>query len=590
MKTLSCSEVQNLLARGEPLPSADVADAVAVHLADCTRCGVLDNTIRESIGVFRKATEASAQWAPSFQAVRDAAVERGSVSGIGVWWKPASVLMVALVVAVWLYPRSEVVDGGGINAPNDLRVEDVHGLASQYGRDSEVASLVKNARLSEGAVVTTGPASQLVAKQAGIASWSLLADSMVHIVTWSEQRVALGLERGEIRLHVDKLEVGETFEIRTEYCTVTVVGTAFTVHHRPGIQTEVSVVSGVVRVDSIAQGVRFVHAGETVVVTKTERFVAKTPLPDSPAAELSESEVLEGQDDSVVVLRRDIDASQYPQERREGERTHHHAVEKPTLSPREANPETFVPETTTVNKSETDPPQQRTEGELLRIGRTLLSKGDDKQAITLLETAVNDGLGTPRLLGLLADAHRLSGDTGAAKAAYQQAFVASGTAVSPQLLVDFATLCEQRDEAEEAAQMWEKLLSTNPTHHKVPAALAALAKRAEQSGDPVLARRLRADLCGRFPEASECTKGFVSTGRYFLNKRDWEEAERHFGSQIQSSNQALKEAAFVGLIRTKLGKGNVDEARMLLKTMDNVVTNSTRIEEISAIRESLGDP
>lgn len=586
MKICSCTEVQSWLARGEPLPSSDMAGALKQHLDDCPHCSTLYKTVRETTVAFRTATEDTAKWAPSFQTVRNAAIEKTASPQMGTWGKWAvAAMVVVMALGVWLYPRGRGDVENGMAVPQELRVEDVRGLASLRGGEDTGASLVNNARLVAGTAVMTGAASQLSAKQSGIASWSLAEDSVLSILAWSNEEVALELQSGEIRVQVEKRALGEQFAVRTEYCTVTVVGTAFVVTHRPGVHTMVSVTSGLVRIDATTGETKLLAAGEATVIPGGRITAAKTileqPLPDETPEPANLSDELANTPPAIQETRtRHQDDELVKRERVPIERA---PIRNARIDRGRPVPAPFdnLPENTTPSRD------VQTEASLLAQARVLLSNGNDEQAVTLLKSAIDNGQRTPRLVGLLADAYRISGNADAAKTAYRRALLDSGPSSAPQLLADMAALCEQSGDHEEAARTWETLLKTAPNHHRAPDALAFLATNAEKEGDTEKANHLWFQLCERFSMSSQCTKGFVIAGKSLLQRRDWDAAEQHFVTRTQSPNKGVAEAAMVGLIRTKLGRGQLGEARRWLEKLEHDIPNPSRKDEIEAFRKSL---
>lgn len=486
------------------------------HLRDCTECRGLAARHQRAKALLKElAQEPDVAW-PGLASLRTRARSRirRRRQARAAWALPVAAAIAVALGLAWP-PMAPTGPGSGPAA-----VDEVRPGAAGIGADIEEPVV----DLRTGQEVATGDAGATMART-GTGVVRLAARSRLRVEEATADATFIRLEDGLLEARVEHRAPGQSFEVRTEYATVRVVGTRFTVVHHPGADTEVRVEEGEVLVEApggrrlarIPAGgaARFEPSGAT------DPSPLPNPVPDPPSA------------------------------------TCPNAIDERKASRSSAPMPPGTPSAPRV-------PLPGPVGDVLARAQELLSAGKGRQAIELLASATDLPPGQEgRALALSGDAHRASGSPEAALRAYERA-VSSWSGPPPEtLLVDLSLVLDELGRPSEVATVWQRYLETWPNGRFVGRALDTLARDDEAAGrfDEALARVRR--LLDQAPACPEAMPAFVRIGRALVDRGDLEVASGWFEARLDSPGTALAEAALVGLMRVRIQQGRADEVRAL---------------------------
>lgn len=320
----------------------------------------------------------------------------------------------------------------------------------------------------------------VVVRDEEVAALTVAARSAVRVSEWSAGHSVVVLERGSVHADVSKRQPGESFEVRTPHAVVTVIGTRFDVTRRDAL-TEVSVDHGRVKVTRPDGSlVAVLGAGERVSVS-AQPVTAAAPEPEPVEAIAAADPLL-------------AEAEAPPEVEPAPERTARPEVDRAPRKPKAAR---------TLRSSKPTPraAEPSLEADPVARARGLLARGKDREAIAILEAAI-DAHPSARRLALLGDAYRLSGQRAKAQEIYREALKTASGAVRRVVLADLAGIVS----ADAALPLWTAYVDEFPGGAAAPKALWAMAQAAERAGDHPQRRRLLERLVTAWPRSPQARK------------------------------------------------------------------------------------
>jgi tetratricopeptide (TPR) repeat protein len=533
---MNCTRLHDWLQGSPGSPAAFPAD----HLRDCTDCQELAARHERAKVLLRQLAQDEAPPWPGLATLRTRARARTRARRLG-WIAFGLPMAAGLAVALRLLMPSAAPEGTvRMTAPTEeTRPETGGNLAV-------VAGTVLDAQA--GQEIQTGDSDATLARR-GTGVVRLAARSRLRVEVYSEDATSLRLEDGLLEARVEHRAPGQSFEIRTEYATVRVVGTRFTVSHHPGADTEVRVEEGEVVVDAPGGGrLARIPAGGAARFESSDSTVpmsAQMPDPGLPGDACAMVEAPRNSEPSL--LHRAIAASR--------------------------------------------PLSQPAVADLLAMAQDLLSAGHGQQALDLLATAADlPPAQKSRALTISGDAHRAAGKPEDALRAYEQA-VQSWSGTPPEtLLLDLSLVLDELGRSSEAASVWQRYLAAWPNGRFVGQALDGLAHADEAAGRFDEARMRINRLLDQAPSAPEAMPAFVRIGRVLVDRGDLEGAARWFQSRLDSPGTALAETALVGLMRVRLQEGRAEEVRNLAAEHGRRFPDALRNSEVRRLVEALAPP
>lgn len=503
-------------------------DELARHVAGCPDCEGLSATYRTAIGAFRDAVSVPPPAMPDPALLhlrvgeqRAVTLSRPPAGAIRWPWVlvPAAAAVVVAVVAWTISTDPGRADGASsAGAVMDIRP----GQTIEAGAGGTVLSVPGAGRL----VMAPG--------------------ARTSVDAGSQDHVAIRLEEGRVDAEVPHRDPGQSYEIRTPYAVVRVVGTRFTVLHLPGVATEITVHEGVVAIDT--------PTGNAVVRLPAGGSARVGPSGlQGPAKEAAEPEAEESTAPSILTA---------------GERP------PPTDAPAGSRPVETASLPTAIGDrvvarrpaSSTAPTSQEPYEDVVVRVRRLMAAGRETQALLEIETrlALAAAHQRPRLMALAGDAHRLAGHVDEARAAYESALSLWPGTPPEDVCADLATLLQDRmQQRADAARVWRRYLDAWPRGIYAGRALRLVADDEESAGRPELALALRARLIDEQPQAPEAVDVLVQVGREALSRGDLDGAARWFEGRTASPAPGLSEAALVGMLRVRMQQGRADDVRAL---------------------------
>lgn len=212
-----------------------------------------------------------------------------------------------------------------------------------------------------------------------------------------------------------------------------------------------------------------------------------------------------------------------------------------------------------------------------RIGqaRRLLARGDEAAATALLTAMVpRSEADQATIAALQGDAHVIAGRLSDARDAYARAAEHGSGQVALSALVELATVQTRLGEAAAAERTWRRVLELEPSSAVAARALVAL-------GDD-------AAVLQRFPGTSQASGALMRLGRAALDAGRWDAAVALFESHLDSHDPARAELAWVGLMRARLGQGQLDALRSLIEGYEQRFPTGSRRDEVARLRAAAG--
>lgn len=519
---------------------------VGEHVNGCAGCRSLLRAYQTVVDVARVATD-SRTFEPDMRAIR-----RGLAGGGLRWhlrWAVPAVAAAAMAAGIWMLAAPVPRETEGTKTS----LEAAAAAPAVPAQATRVAHAGQRIETGESAVTVSDDA---------VGSVRIEPETLVHVVAWAPGNTLLVLVSGRVTAAVRHVEGVNHFEVRTPFATVRAIGTRFTVAHRTGLDTEVEVSEGSVGVETLT-GVRVARlsAGQSVHVTPTA-VVGPEPAGDAVAdagrAGLPVLPPPSGLPRVAAVSR--------PQER----------ARVPVLA--QAHPD--VPATAEVTAPAAS---SMTVDEVVTRGRKMIAEGRHAEAVEWLAAMAGGDLGrNPRVVALLGDAYRVSGNSERARAAYEQALKLPG--VGEGVLVDLAMLLDaDLGLADEAAATWRRYLEAYPRGQSAGRAFWALAMRAEAGGRKAEAEDWLRRLASEAPSSPEAARAVARVGRKLLREGRLEEALRWFEQYRNGTTADVAEAALVGVMRVRAQQGRASDVRALADEHGRRFPDGKRQNEVKSL-------
>lgn len=548
--------------RGGPSPGDDG------HAETCPECGVVQATYAAGVRALREVASAAPPGVPDSAVLAAALDERLHPVACRLRWMgwlvPVPVAVVAALVVLWPGTAPDPLGVppplGGVDGP--VLTGDAGWILPEAPGAGPIAAPAP-VRAGQRVEAAGGPAT---VEDARVATVALEPATRMRLMAWGTDDTVLALESGRLDAAVRPRSAGERFEIQTEFAVIRVVGTRFTVEHRPGVDTTVTVLEGTVGVDSRAGlALAVLPAGGSLRVGPggVHGPAARDDCP-SPDPEASPStDVAQGRSSPAVASRR------------------------PDPSPLLASVRQLPATSPPVQAIAEPPAASGPSGNLAARARRLALEGRGADALAMIRADLASATTADRrsrLLAVLGDLHRVSGRPDEAREAYEAALESAGDRPPEGLLVDLATLLRDRlEQPDLATAVWRRYLDAWPKGRFATRALGALWQAEVRAGRrpeaEVLAMRLL-ESASASPEAVEALAG---TGRGRLEARDLSGAEAWFAARVEAREPVLAEAALVGLMRVRLEQGRFGDVRALGREHLQRFPEGTRRDEVDRL-------
>jgi hypothetical protein len=477
---------------------------MAAHLVTCPECRRLAAAYRQAVAAGRAETELPLPEVAGFPDVVDR-IEGRSRRTLAWAALPAAAALAAIVWISWpamepAPPQPQPIAASGSVPP----APPLSDSTTTVGLRPPSAVPVPNG------LPVIAPGQGLDLADPANARLYLAPFARVRTEAWSPARSILALDTGTVTADVLPRPPGGLFEVRTEFAVVRVVGTRFTVTHRPGIDTEVACHEG--KVGVLAPGrpeVAFLAAGESMrlgpglAVGAPVLPVARMPSPSAPT--------------------------------------------------RAATNVASVPATPSVA---VDP------AEILARARWLLAEGRAAEAAALVETALKTaGPARGRLLAVQGDALRMAGHLEPARDTYQRALAAGAP---DGVAADLASMLRlPMGQGAEAVAVWRNYLVESPRGRYADQAWWEIAARHEAQGDGAQALAAWGRLVDDHPGSPHAVRALVLGGRHLAETGDLERAAAWYISRRGHARPDIAEAALAGLIGVRARQGRAEDVAAL---------------------------
>lgn len=537
-----------------------VPPELAGHMAGCPDCRGLLLAYERLVEVGRSEVPAVARHLDFHRL--EAALATPEPRRTGRTWAPWALAAALAAVALggWLFAPGEgestlrnPAGSAGITGPQ-LKTLGGAILPDRPGEGPLEADAVA---LRPGESVQTTEARAILSDPA-IGTFVLATATRVRLESWEGGSAALLLESGRIDASVLHREAGESVEVRTSFLAVRVIGTRFTVIHRPDAGTDVSVEEGEVALES---------------------------PPGTEIARLRSGNLARVGPDGLMLSPPAVAQSGTPATNPANPAT-------PCTAERPADTPSAGATPRVRSDARPGPAPARPKVDALEQVRALIVAGQADAAAALL-AGVREASPEERrrLLALLGDVYRIGGQFEAARTSYEQSLALWPESPPEGLFLDLATVLGQPlQRPEEAAAVWTRYLDAHPRGQFAGRALLALSDRAEARGERARAEALVRRMVEVAPEATETLPAVVRIGRRKLASHDLDGAAEWFSTTIASDVTPLSEAGVVGLIRTRLEQGRYLEVRELAAEYRRRFPAGLRKDEVSQVVDRLPAP
>jgi len=489
--------------------NAPISQVLRDHLKGCDECRYLTEAYETAVDTVRESVDEPIPLEPDMEGIRalmdNVSDTRRTVAGR--YWRVVVAAAAAAAVVVGFGTIFLLSDRGGFDSDVTGPVASgtpEHGASPRSNEGYSVAA---------GQLIETGESDASIS-DTRIGRVTMDPNTRMKVEAWHADRTDLFLHEGVIEAVVLPRETGATFEVRTEFAVVRVLGTRFRVRHEPGIETTVTSLDGEINVEtSLDRGVVAMQPGR---VLKVNRFDVAGPV---VVAEVANSK-------GVIPIH-----------------------QSPRVKTKKANRKAPSLEDVVVE------------------ARRLLSRRKADEAIDLLDRFIGEGgEALPRVMALMGDAYQVGGMFEEARDAYTQALTAGPSTAPEGVFVDLARLCRDRmDDPVEARRAWERYLAAYPKGLYAARAMYEVAGliRSEHGLDEALDTYGR--LLDRRPRSSEAAIALGEVGMGLLSLHGAKEAEGWLAPFRESDVRGLAETALVGLMGVRRHQGDREGLRALAK-------------------------
>ncbi|NOZ00467.1 MAG: hypothetical protein GXP54_01075 [Deltaproteobacteria bacterium] len=499
------------------------------HVAGCAACRDLSDVYCVAVDSVREVMDEHSVLVPDMASIHAGlrAMDRErfgvrrfiprTVPGVAV----AAAVATAVAISVWWGVGLEgggQVDGVGpvaVGVPRPVFSVDVRD-------DGSRAAVDRSYSVVAGQTIQTADAG-VVINDARIGSVHLSSRTRVRIGSWDTNRTLLYLDTGTIVADVEHRGPGHTFEVHTEFVTVSVVGTRFKVSHVEGSLTTITTIRGTIRVDTFS-GVEVAAMGPGKVL-KVGPSIVLGPSPVGVEVAMA-TEPKDRSNGRISKAARRVPSGKK-------------AVKKPPRG---------------IVASTTKPPL--TAEELIAKARGLLANGRNREAVECLE-AFKGARGRSSVLALLGDAYLFENRLTKAENTYKEALSAGPSPAPEGVLVDLARLYHDKLKAPKKAEAaWKRYLDTYPHGRYSGEAMYRLAGLDADAGRAAEVSGLLRRVVREAPGSPWAVRALSDVGVGLSREGKAVEAAAWFAEFKDSKAAELAEAALVGLMRVRDRQGD----------------------------------